>query len=109
MASDAKRLLTPSEKRLVRALLARAGRTDLTEEWLDRAEVAPMDDGGMGSLRFYSSRMGRMGKQISELQFRDTDGVDVIASLNADDSGALFELDIWKVNFRPMIRIPDVL
>ena len=102
------RLLTSGEKRLVSAL-ARAGRIDLPTEWLDQVKVTPMNDGDMGSLRFHSSSAKRMGKQISELKFRDADEVDVIASLNVDETGAPFELDIWKVNFKPLIRIPEHL
>ncbi|WP_420885213.1 DUF6984 family protein, partial [Candidatus Symbiothrix dinenymphae] len=36
----------------------------------------------------------------------DEDGVDVIASLNIDDTGDLYELDIWKTDFSPLIKLP---
>ena len=38
--------------------------------------------------------------------FTDEDGVKVIASLNVDSDGHLFELDIWKTDFSPLLRIP---
>jgi hypothetical protein len=48
------------------------------------------------------------GKQISDLQFKDLDGVEVIASLNTDNEGKLFELDIWKTNFSKLLSLPEL-
>jgi len=39
--------------------------------------------------------------------FTDNDGVRVIASLNMDSNGNLFEMDIWKTDFSSLINIPD--
>jgi hypothetical protein len=47
----------------------------------------------------------RLGHRIAELQFDDADGVPVIASLNVDQDGDLYELDVWKVDFKPVIRL----
>ncbi len=47
------------------------------------------------------------GKQISDFQFTDVDGVEVIASLNVDSDGNLLELDIWKTDFGKLIKLPD--
>jgi hypothetical protein len=62
-----------------------------------------MDDGGMGSLLLFPNgnivEGRKFGKQISDLQFIDSDGVEVLASLNTDVDGNLFELDIWKTDF----------
>jgi hypothetical protein len=46
------------------------------------------------------------GSRVAELQFADTDGVQVIASLNVDKDGDLFELDMWKTNFSAVHRLP---
>ena len=32
----------------------------------------------------------------------------VIASLNVDVDGVLFELDIWKTNFEKFVKLPDL-
>ena len=73
--------------------------------------VEEMNDGGMGSLllspRPSTPRARRFGKQAADCRFLDADGVVVIASLNLDKAGELFELDIWKVNYAPLIRIAD--
>ena len=47
------------------------------------------------------------GGEVSRLQFRDKDGVLVSASLNVDQNGALFEVDIWKVDFSPVIELSE--
>jgi hypothetical protein len=70
--------------------------------------VTEMDDGGMGSLSFVSARPNRsLGKNLGVCSFPDTDGVLVEAALLLDREGDLFQLDLWKVNFAPLIRIPD--
>ena len=63
------------------------------------------DDGGMGSLAF--EPLGRRhGGTVCECQFTDADGVLVCAALNVDDSGFPLELDLWKVDFEPLLRWP---
>lgn len=68
-----------------------------------------MQDGGMGSLRLYPNgvieKERRCGGLVSEHTFTDKDNVPVIASLFVDKQGKLYELDIWKMNFRPLIAI----
>ena len=62
--------------------------------------VEDMADGGMGSVRFRSGKHGKrqFGQQIAEASFVDEDGVAVSATLNLDQSGDLFELDLWKAD-----------
>lgn len=104
-----RRSLAADEKRLVQALIKEAGSLDLPFDWIDTVEVEPMDDGGMGSLRFLSSSAPKMNRQVAELRFRDADGVSVIASLNVDENGMPLELDVWKVDFSPLAKIPEQL
>jgi len=64
--------------------------------------VNPMDDGGMGSLAIgenYASR--QIGEEVAKYMFKDIDGTPVSVSLNVDQQGNLYELDIWKVDFSP--------
>lgn len=81
-------------------------------EWVNDLKVTDMDDGGMGSLRLsplsIEGESRRYGRTASELRFEDADGVTVLASLYLDRAGAPFELDIWKVDFSPLIRLPDL-
>jgi hypothetical protein len=77
---------------------------------LDSMLVQEMADGGMGSLYLVhplkEHNKRHFGRRVAETQFADSDGVQVIASLNVDKDGDLFELDIWKVDFSPLIRLP---
>ena len=104
------RLLRELEKALVEQLLQRAGQKVIRPPSLDCLEVQEMSDGGMGSLYFVAPTKSRaerrFGGRVAELQFADTDGVPVLASLNVDKDGDLFELDIWKTDFSPVIKIP---
>lgn len=105
------RIPTKTEEKLIE-LLIRKSSIEMPKDWKDGLLVCPMNDGGMGSLyllpegRIVSNR--KFGKQISEFQFTDIDGVEVIVSLNVDSDGNLFELDIWKTNFKELIKLPDL-
>lgn len=89
---------------LVRHLLNKAGiATDI-----NALRVSPMDDGGMGSLLFASSTTKpELGSTPAECSFVDSDGVLVSATLILDKNGALFELDVWKVDYSPLNQWPS--
>lgn len=102
---------TIQEERLLE-LLVKKSSIAIPENWKDGLLVRPMDDGEMGSLYLFPQGKvieGRvLGEQISDFQFSDLDGVEVIASLNLDSNGSLFELDIWKTNFGKLLKFPDL-
>ena len=102
---------TDPELRLLRRLGARAHWN--MPDWLEGLRVRSMEDGGMGSLlllvRDASTTERRFGGRVAEYEFTDVDGVPVLASLNVDRNGLPFELDVWKIDFQPLIRIPDEL
>lgn len=77
---------------------------------VEGATVRDMHDGGMGSLRFIKpdSRDRKFGCQIYEGAFSDSDGVPVSITINVDQYGELFELDIFKADNSPLIRYPAV-
>lgn len=98
------RKLQPKEKPLIAWLLSSAGRSDAIDELM----VSEMSDGGMGSLRFYSQTPEReLGGTSAEATFDDIDGVLVLASLNIDTLGNLYEIDMWRTDFNPIKRWPD--
>jgi hypothetical protein len=47
-----------------------------------------------------------MGSYAAEKVFIDSDGIPIMVYLDLDQSGALYELDIWKVDFSPVIKYP---
>ncbi len=104
---------SPDELRLLDFLIGGAEGFVAPKEWTAIMKVADLNDSGMGSLRLFPEGSdvvdAKFGKQASACQFTDKDGVAVIASLNLDQRGNLYELDIWKTNFRKLIRIPDNL
>jgi hypothetical protein len=91
------------ETPLLKYLLDKAG---LSQD-VSKLQVSPMRDGGMGSLQFASKTADpQFGKEVAACQFHDDDGVLVSATLNLDQQGQLFELDVWKVDFSPLRRWP---
>lgn len=99
------------EERLLE-LLVRKSSVEIPKNWKDGLLVSPMDDGKMGSLRLFmrGKKMKNrvLGKQVSDFQFTDLDGVEVIVSLNIDSNGNLFELDVWKTNFEKILKFPQL-
>jgi hypothetical protein len=112
--SQSRRLGTPrrlceSEMELVGLLLQKAGDTGTLLNRMSSLDVREMSDGGMGSLYFVSETRSpeqrHMGQRIAEMQFNDADGVAILASLNVDKDGDLYELDVWKTDYTPVIRL----
>lgn len=103
-----RRRLSDSERALLQRLLADAGDSGLRAPQLSEIEVTPMPDGGMGSLLLWppgAESHRRFGRRAAEVQYQDIDGVPIIASLNLDQYGLLFELDVWKVDFSEVQRL----
>lgn len=102
---------TKEEERLINHFINLSKR-HISSDWKENITVHPMRDGGMGGLIIMSDKeegQNRLfGEQISEYSFFDEDGVEVIASLNVDDKGNLFELDIWKTNFSKLLKFPNL-
>jgi hypothetical protein len=103
-----KRKLTTQEENLLEVLIVKSD--CFFPDWKKEILAIEMNDGEMGSLKLFpkgildSNRI--FGKQVSEVTFLDSDGVMVIASLNIDSKGELFELDIWKTNFGKLNKFP---
>jgi hypothetical protein len=97
------------ERQLLSALLKQVPHLLLPQGWLDSVRVWSLDDGRMGSFRIapHSTKVQRPGRaDVASLEFCDIDGIKVLVSLNLDSEGEPFEVDIWKTNFQPLIRLP---
>jgi len=107
---EPRRKPTRNELKLIELLINNA-KIVPPKNWKQSLTVLPMDDGGMGSLYLFvdeeNKENRKFGAQVSEYQFLDKDGIDVIASLNVDEEGYLFELDIWKADFSELNNLPD--
>lgn len=112
MELDKKRRPSPQEERLLEILINKASKA-IPSDWKANLLVQTMEDGGMGSLYLFPYEVINndrlLGERISEYQYIDEDGVNVIVSLNTDRQGYLLELDIWKTDFSPLIRMPQAL
>jgi hypothetical protein len=106
------RKLSQEEESLIELLIKNALVT-IPINWKSNLLAKSMDDGRMGSLLLFPNGVENSGRKfgscVSEYQFTDKDGIEVIVSLNLDEKGDLFELDIWKTNFSPLIKIPEIL
>lgn len=98
-----------NELSMIRFLL-KSSKYNYTDDLFDSLIVESMDDGGMGSLLIFTNDFSNKNRifanTISEYTFKDKDDVDVNICLNIDSDGNLFELDIWKVDFSPLICLP---
>jgi len=107
------RELSSDELRLIRALLGKAKLNSVGTDWLEGVKAQPLKDEGMGSLRFHydggDTARRKFGRCASELEFTDSDGTMVLVALYLDEEGRPYELDMWKVDFLPVISIPTEL
>ena len=104
------RHLSPDELLVISTLLSARPDTAHFLRVLDKLRVVEMQDGGMGSLLLVPSESVTgariFGKRIVSGEFKDSDGIPVVVSINIDRTDQLFELDVWKVNFAPRLRWP---
>lgn len=100
------RRLTSDELNFLKAILRRES---VLLTGLEDVLVQDMADGGMGSLYFVGAGGSerKLGRCAVEAEFQDRDGVLVSVVVNLDDQNHLFELDILKVDFSPLIEFPD--
>jgi len=103
---------TKDELRLLRKLVDLSN-LFTTEDWEKDLLVKPMVDDGMGGLYLYNNNnymhKRLFGKEVSSIEFHDVDSILIVASLYLDNSGDLFELDIFKTDFTMMKEIPFTL
>lgn len=100
------RLLTSGEVSLIHRMLPEG--TELSERLLKDLAVTQVEDVhvvGMGGVRFLSGRTQLFGCDVATTTLADADGVPVIATLRAEDHDQIFELELWKVDFSPIIGI----
>ena len=102
------RLLRKEELELLRAILGNHRSESVLVAGLEHSKVRDMQDGRMGSIKFNPEFPGRrrMAGCIAEADYMDADGVPVSIAINVDQAGRLFEVDIWKVDFSPLVKYP---
>ena len=108
---DFKRKPPTLEILIIQELLTKSG-INLNADWKNQLLVTPMSDGNMGSLKLSfdteNNSFRQFGREVSQLSFVDTDGIEVLVSLFVDKQGNLFELDVWKTDFSKLLSFPFV-
>jgi hypothetical protein len=102
------RALRPNEVDLLKGLIALVPESERPVV-PDHICAVDLSDGGMGSIRFVAGpdeAPRRMGRELVTVSYTDEGQVPVSISLNLDQDGSLFEIDIWKVDFSPLRRYP---
>jgi hypothetical protein len=102
------RTLKQEELELLTALLSRVPMAERPHPG-EHILAVDLKDGGMGSIRIVTERDNparRMGRELVSANYVDEDGVLVSISLNLDEDGKPFEIDMWKVDFSPLRRFP---
>ena len=105
---------TEDEDTLIRSLIAKANIDFRMNVILGNYFVQAMKDGRMGSLQIIpdclpSKSDRKVGPMISELHATDLDSIEVVVSLFLDTDNIPYELDIWKVDFTPIVSISSII
>jgi hypothetical protein len=102
------RFLCQEEKHLVRDLVERTRKGNEVLDSLDAIKVVDLSDGGMGSIRTVPlDNQKRKAIPIASANYYDRDDILISVQITCDESGRLFEIDIWKTDFSPVIRYPS--
>lgn len=102
------RKLREEEKALIRWLVRDKDKGDIIIRNLDTYWVNEMDDGGMGSLQVVGNEDRIFGRELAEGDFYDIDGLPVFISVDLDTNGDFYELDVFKADFSPLKKFPEV-
>ena len=102
-------MLRAEELELLRAILGKHSAAKSLLSAIERVRVRDLSDGGMGSIELGegSANARRMSACVAEADYVDSDGVSVSIAINVDQNGHLFEVDMWKVDFSPLIQYPN--
>tara|TARA_B110000902_G_C14012187_1_gene476912 strand:+ start:291 stop:632 length:342 start_codon:yes stop_codon:yes gene_type:complete len=105
---ELERKLKTEEYQLLKCMLKNLKEYDFN---LDNLKVVDVHESEMGSIYIINPLVKRenrkINKTIIERQFKDIDGVPISVCINIDTDGCLFELDIWKIDFNPLINYPS--
>lgn len=105
-----KRRLSSAEVKLISSLVRDTPEGARIIASLEDLFVEEMDDGGMGSLQVIveGEDHRRYGGTVADMDSHDVDGMYLLISVIVDTDDNFYELDIFKGDFSPLIKIPDV-
>lgn len=105
-----KRRLTVAEINLISFLVRDTPEGEAIIATLEDLFVEEMDDGGMGSLQVIveGGDHRRSGGVLADMDAKDADGMYLLISVILDTDDNFYELDIFKGDFSPLIKLPEV-
>lgn len=76
-------------------------------KFLESILATELSDGGMGSLRFATKNDdSHFARELGQINLLDTDSIPLNISINLDQYGELYELDVFKVDFSSLKQFP---
>ncbi|MBK6964259.1 MAG: hypothetical protein IPH20_10035 [Bacteroidales bacterium] len=98
------RKIRNEERSLILFLLSQCGLEE--NEYPIAEEVFEYEGGIMGSINLAGSDPDLYDGDLIQVEYTDTDGVEVIITLTKDKNNRLLDLDFWKMNFSKLISYP---
>lgn len=99
------RVLSPEERSLLLYLMAKASLLPPDAEWVDQLRIEAIGP-GRSSFKILRDAERDYDQLASDVDFLDEDNVHVLASLFVDRRQTPYEVEIWKVDDTPLIRLP---
>jgi len=99
------RVLSPEERSLLVYLMAKASLPLPDAEWLDQLKIEAIGP-GRSSFRILRDADRDYDQLASDVVFHDEDEVQVLASLFVDRRQIPYEVEIWKIDDTPLIKLP---
>ena len=103
------RRLRAEERELIIAMVRDLPEAQNLLRGINNAVVEDMNDGGTGSLKFIdlTKTKTRIAMQVCAATFMDMDGMPASVTINIDQDGDLFELDIFKADNSRLKSFPS--
>ncbi len=98
------RKIRNEERSLILFLLSQCGLEE--NEYPIAEEVFEYEGGIMGSINLTGSDPDLYDGDLIQVEYTDTDGVEVMITLTKDKNNRLLDLDFWKMNFSKLISYP---
>lgn len=98
------RKIREEEKAFILFLLAECGVNEQT--YPVAGEVYEYEGGIMGSINLAGSDPDQYAGDLIQVEYTDSDQVEVIITLTRDKNNHLLDLDFWKADFSKLIRYP---
>lgn len=98
------RAIRENEKALILFMLDKIGANEL--QYPIGEQVDEYEGGKMGSISFSLDGAATYAGDLIQVDYTDSDGVEVVITLTHDTENQLLDLDFWKMDFSKLIDYP---